>query len=125
MLTQEELISAQPLADRTVVITRAREQAAEFASELERFGARVFECPTIVITEPESYALFDEALDNLFGYDWIVFSSVNSVNYFLRRLESTGHDPSEIDDLRVCAIGSATAESLAESHVHVDVVPQN
>ena len=122
--SQEELIRAQPLAERTVVITRARAQAAEFVSELERYGARVFECPTIEITEPESYALLDEALDNLFGYDWLVFSSTNSVNYFLRRFESTGHEISELDDLRVCAIGDATAERLAEAFVHVDVVPQ-
>jgi len=122
--SHEELIRAQPLDGRTIVITRARAQAAEFASELERYGARVFECPTIEITEPESYALLDEALDNLFGYDWLLFSSINSVNYFLRRLESTGHDTSELDDLRVCAIGDTTAERLAESHVHVDVVPQ-
>jgi uroporphyrinogen III methyltransferase/synthase len=115
---------AQPLSGRTVMITRAREQAAEFAAALEAYGARVVVCPTIEIVAPESYALLDEAIENLFGYDWVVFTSVNGVEHFLRRLEAAGKDVGELDELRVCAIGDATAEKLADAHVHVDVVPQ-
>ncbi|HZT60624.1 MAG TPA: uroporphyrinogen-III synthase [Pyrinomonadaceae bacterium] len=115
---------AQPLSGRTVMITRAREQAAEFAAALEYYGARVVVCPTIEIVAPESYALLDEAIENLFGYDWVIFTSVNGVEHFLRRLEAAGKDVGELDELRVCAIGDATAERLADAHVHVDVVPQ-
>ncbi len=115
---------SQFLADRTIVITRARAQAAEFVTELERFGARVLLCPTIEIAEPESYERLDEAIEHLFGYDWIVFTSVNGVDYFLRRLETRGHQIDELDDLRICAIGDATAERLTAAHVHVDVIPE-
>ena len=114
----------RPLAGRTIVITRARAQSAEFVSEMERLGARVISCPTIEVVEPESYALIDEAIENLYGYDWLVFTSVNGVDYFLRRLEKLGHDASELDELRVCAIGEATAVRLREAQVHVDVVPE-
>ncbi|HEX8709152.1 MAG TPA: uroporphyrinogen-III synthase [Pyrinomonadaceae bacterium] len=112
------------LAGRTVVITRALKQSAEFAAELERHGARVIACPTIEIAEPESYAPLDEAIDNLYGYDWLIFTSVNGVDYFLRRLEARGHTASELDELRVCAIGEATALRLRDAQVHVDVVPE-
>jgi uroporphyrinogen III methyltransferase/synthase len=114
----------QPLAGRTVMITRAREQAAEFASALESYGARVVSCPTIEIAPPESYAELDAAIENLFGYDWLVFTSANAVEPFCRRLEATGKDVSELDELRVCAVGDATAERLADERVHVDLVPQ-
>lgn len=120
----EEQKTEQPLAGRTVVITRARAQSAEFASEIERLGARVVPCPTIEIVEPESYALLDEAIENLYGYDWLIFTSVNGVDYFFRRLEKLGHDADELDELRVCAIGEATAVRLREARVHVDVVPE-
>jgi uroporphyrinogen III methyltransferase / synthase len=113
----------KPLNGRTVIITRARAQAAEFISELERYGARVLACPTIEIVEPESYQPLDEAIDNLYGYDWLIFTSVNGVDHFLRRLTESGRDGSELDDLRVCAIGDATAERLREASVHVDVIP--
>jgi len=114
----------QPLAGRTIIITRARAQAAEFAAELERLGARVISCPTIEIVDPESYALLDEAIENLYGYDWLIFTSVNGVDYFLRRLETLGHAADDLDELRICAIGEATAVRLREARIHVDVVPE-
>jgi uroporphyrinogen III methyltransferase/synthase len=109
---------------RTIVITRARAQSAEFVAELERLGARVISCPTIEIVEPESYALLDESIENLYGYDWLIFTSVNGVDYFLQRLELLGHEASELDELRVCAIGEATAFRLREARIHVDVIPE-
>lgn len=113
----------QSLAGRTVVITRARAQAEEFVAELQGYGARVIVCPTIEIAEPESYARLDEVIEHLFGYDWIVFTSVNGVDYFLSRLKTRGHQIDELDELRICAIGAATAERLTAAHVHVDVIP--
>src|SRR5918912_4497047 len=102
----------EPLAGRTVVITRARAQAQEFAALLEGYGARVVACPTIEIVEPESYAPLDQAIENLYGYDWLIFTSTNGVDFFLRRLAELGRDRAELDELRVCAIRAATAERL-------------
>lgn len=115
---------SKPLGGRTVMITRARAQAAEFAAELEAFGARVVACPTIEIVPPESYAQLDEAVENIFGYDWLVLTSTNAVEHFLARLSALGKDVSELDGLRVCAIGEATTERLVAAHVHVDLVPE-
>ena len=111
------------LTGRTIVITRDQTQASGLVAELERYGARVIVCPTIEISEPASYDRLDEAIDHLYGYDWIVFTSVNGVEYFLRRLQTRGHQASELDELRVCAIDEATSESLIDAHVHVDLVP--
>ncbi len=112
------------LAGKTIVITRALNQAAEFVAELEVYGATVLLCPTIEITEPESYHELDEAIDHLFGYDWIIFTSVNGVDFFLNRLATKGHQISELDGVRVCVIGDATAERLQQKQVHVDVIPE-
>jgi uroporphyrinogen III methyltransferase/synthase len=117
-------VSAQPLEGRTIVVTRAVAQADEFVSELEQYGASVIVCPTIEISELESYQRLDEAIDHLYGYDWLIFTSVNGVDHFFRRLEATGHEAGEIDDLKVCAIGEASAERLRDLHVHVDVIPE-
>ena len=114
----------KPLAGRTVLITRARAQAAEFAAELEASGARVLDCPTIEIVPPHSYAQLDESLENLFGYDWLLLTSANAVEHFLARLSALGMEVSDLDGLRVCAIGEATAARLVAAHVHVDVVPE-
>jgi uroporphyrinogen III methyltransferase/synthase len=112
-----------PLSGRTIVITRALSQSEEFVAALEDCGATVLSCPTIEIKEPESYERLDEAIDHLYGYDWIIFTSTNAVEFFLRRLKHLNHEISELDEARVCAIGAATAEKLREAHIHVDVVP--
>jgi uroporphyrinogen III methyltransferase/synthase len=113
----------QPLAGRTVVVTRAASQAQPFVTALETLGASVISLPTIEIAEPETYERLDEAIDHLYGYDWIIFTSANGVDYLLRRLQTRGVGVEELDDLKVCAIGEATADKLRDAHVHVDLIP--
>ncbi len=67
--------------------------------------------------------MLDEAIANLFGYDWILFISAAAVRYFLERFSKAEHDVSDLDSLHVCAIGDATLEALEKQHVHVDVAP--
>jgi uroporphyrinogen III methyltransferase/synthase len=121
---QPSAIKNQPLAGRTVVITRASDQAQEFVNELAQYGAEVILCPTIEIRELESYDRLDDAIEHLYGYDWLIFTSVNGVEHFFRRLEAREHDASDLDELKVCAIGEATAERLRDLQVHVDVIPE-
>ena len=113
----------QPLAGRTVVVTRAASQATAFITALESYGASVISCPTIEIAEPESYERLDEAIDHLYGYDWLIFTSANGVEYFLRRFTTRGLKVEELDELKVCAIGEATADKLRDTHIHVDLIP--
>jgi len=121
---QPRAMKNQPLGGRTVVITRASDQAQEFVNELAQYGAEVILCPTIEIRELESYDRLDDAIEHLYGYDWLIFTSVNGVEHFFRRLETRGHDASDLDELKVCAIGEATAERLRNLQVHVDVIPE-
>lgn len=114
-----------PLTGRTIVITRALAQADEFAQELERYGAQVISCPTIEIQELDDYQRLDEAINHLYGYDWLILTSVNGVNYFFKRLTALGHDASSLDELKVCVIGEATVEHLGDLNVHVDVIPSD
>ena len=106
-----------------MVVTRAASQADELSTLLESYGANVLTCPTIEIREPENYNRLDEVLDHLYGYDWLIFTSTNGVEFFLRRLLNRGLRIEDLDEIRVCAIGQKTADKLHDAHVHVDVVP--
>ena len=114
---------SRPLEGRTVVVTRAASQANEFVAELESYGANVIVCPTIEIAEPESYDRLDEAIDHLYGYDWLIFTSANAIDFFLRRLNTRELNVEDLDEIKVCAIGHASADKLRDAHVHVDVIP--
>lgn len=96
---------------------------AELATELEHHGARVLTWPGLDICHLDNYAALDEAIENLFGYDWLIFRNINAVDFFLRRFRGLGRNISELDAVRVCAIGDAAATRLEEFQVHVDVVP--
>ncbi|HEU4836574.1 MAG TPA: uroporphyrinogen-III synthase [Pyrinomonadaceae bacterium] len=111
------------LEGRTIIVTRAASQAADLTTMLEGYGATVIVCPTIEIREPDNYDRLDEALDHLYGYDWLIFTSTNGVEYFLKRLTDRGLQISDLDEIKVCAIGQRTADKLHDAHVHVDLVP--
>ncbi len=118
----EHTTNYQPLKDRTVLVSSAT-ASPELAIELERSGARVITAPEARVQEPESHVALDEAIENLFGYDWIIFANVYAVDYFLRRFHQLNHDINELDDLKVCAIDEAGRTHLEEMQVHVDLIP--
>ncbi len=115
----------RPLFGRRVVVTRARAQAGELSGALERLGAEVLEFPTIEVRPPDDFGPLDAAIRELDTLDWLIFTSVNGVDAFVRRLDHHGLDLRAVPrDARVAAIGPATAERVEGAGLRVDVVPR-
>jgi uroporphyrinogen III methyltransferase/synthase len=109
---------SRPLFGRTVVVTRAREQASELRTRLERLGAGVLELPAIAI-EPVPFTV-----PPLADYAWVVFTSVNGVHaFFTQGLAPAGLDARALGGVRVAAIGPGTAAAVAEHGITIDLVP--
>ena len=119
-----ETMNEQPLAGRTILITRAREQSGEFASRLRDLGAELIEFPTIEIVPPLSWEELDRAIEQLPSYDWVIFTSVNGVDFFWRRLSEKTKKPQIPSALKFCAIGPATARQLQARGIEVDYTPK-
>ncbi len=115
----------KPLFGRTVVVTRAREQASGSAALLAAKGARVIQFPTIKIVPMPDYAELDEAVSNLSRYGWVVFTSVNGVRFFRQRLDALGLDARALGSVRVAAIGPATAKAVEGMGIRPDLVPSS
>ena len=107
-----------PLFGQRIVVTRDRRQAAELAEPLEELGAEVLLLPVIEIQPPADPEPLERAMLQLHAYDWIIFTSVNSVRSFVNTL-------GDIRSLRakVCAIGPATAAAVEALHIKVDRIP--
>lgn len=114
---------ARPLFGKRILVTRPRHQAGAVIQQLELLGAVVHLMPTVEIRDPADWSPVDEALAHLDRYDWLVFTSVNGVHAFLRRLLAKGRDLRTLGPLRLAAIGPATAEALHAYHLHPDLVP--
>jgi uroporphyrinogen III methyltransferase/synthase len=109
----------RPLFGRTVVVTRAREQASELRTRLELLGADVVEVPAITI-EPLEFTV-----PRLSTYDWVVFTSANGVDaFFDRGLVCAGRDARALAGSRLAAIGTGTADALARRGLRADLVPE-
>jgi uroporphyrinogen III methyltransferase/synthase len=111
----------RPLTDRTVLI--APSVTGNLTTELEHYGARVLTWPKLDIRTLDNCDALDESIENLFGYDWLIFRNVNAVDFFLRRFQELGHEISELDSLRVCGVGEEAVYKLEASQVHLDVMP--
>jgi uroporphyrinogen III methyltransferase/synthase len=114
----------RPLAGRTIVVTRAREQAASFTSLLREGGARVFEAPAITLAPPASWALCDRAIRRLGDYDFVIFTSVNGVSRFFERLRTRRTDLRSLGKSEIVAIGPATAAAVEERGLSVAEMPE-
>ena len=64
-------------------------------------------------------------LKNLNEFDWLIFTDIFTVDYFLEELEKTGFELYELDNFRICACGEAVADKLRFVQVHSDVIPVN
>lgn len=110
---------------RTVLITRPREQSEELRRELEACGFRVLYFPAIQIAPPDSWESCDRALDRPPAYyDGMIFTSVNAVKGFLRRMRDRGVDPARYAGCAVYAVGPKTAEELETEGLKVRLTPE-
>jgi uroporphyrinogen III methyltransferase/synthase len=122
---REELdwFETRPLFGKCIVVTRAREQASGFLESLGRLGAECMEFPTIEVVPPESFDRLDRAIESLENYQWLVFTSVNGVKYFLERLKALGKDVRDLKGIKIGAIGPKTAETWHGLGINPDLMP--
>ena len=111
------------LRGRRIVVTRAREQAADLARALETQGAEAIVAPVIRIQPCENLAALRTALTGLSAYRWVVFTSQNAVQIVLDRLVAWGLVPRVFATTSIAAIGGATADSLRSRGVVPALVP--
>ncbi len=111
------------LFGKTIVVTRAREQASDFRVLLEEKGAQCLEFPTIEVVRPSSWKPLDSAIEHLEDYDWVIFTSVNGVRFFFQRLQKNREDVRALRGVRLGAIGPKTAAALKERGLRLDLVP--
>lgn len=112
-----------PLSGCRILVTRAKDQAPELTTKLAALGADVIEYPVIEIVPPADPAPLDNAIAQLEQYDWLIFTSVNGVRYFVDRLSASPRDWRALR-AKLCAIGPGTRRALEALHLKVDLMPR-
>jgi uroporphyrinogen-III synthase len=127
----EQNVQTRPLQGKRVLVTRTLEQAHLLSERLQALGASPVEFPTIRIVPPSNWETLDTALGKLFRadaqqqpyYSWLVFTSANGVHICCQRLQSLGFHTQHLTNVRVAAIGPATATALRDYGIRADLVP--
>jgi uroporphyrinogen III methyltransferase/synthase len=117
--------TSRPLAGKTIVVTRTRDQASEMVRLLRDAGAEVLEIPTIEICDPESWDTVDKAIDNVASFQWLAFASPNSVDRFITRFLKRRGDIRVLSGIKIATIGPATTKRVEAYYLCADVTPEN
>jgi uroporphyrinogen III methyltransferase/synthase len=113
-----------PLFGKRILVTRARSQSSALSEKIAALGGEPLEFPVIRITPPARRDLLDAALRQLERFDWVIFTSVNGVKHFFRRLRELSIDIRNMSKARIAAIGPKTAEALKEKCLLVETLPE-
>ncbi|OBZ12424.1 uroporphyrinogen-III C-methyltransferase [Bacillus sp. FJAT-26390] len=116
----------KPLFGMRVLVTRARSQASELADQIELLGGEPCEFPVIETVEPSDPAAIEslrKQLEQAEHYQWLMFTSVNGVEYFFGWLRKFRIDMRRFVAAKIAAVGPKTAEALAKRGLVVEELP--
>jgi uroporphyrinogen-III synthase len=103
---------------KPVVVTRAESANGPLSSQLRELGLPVLLWPAVSVEAAQTGAL-EEALRTIDEFDWIVFASRYAV------AAVTGRVATPPANLRVAAVGQATAQVLRQRGWPVDLLPDD
>lgn len=111
------------LSDKTIVLTRDKDQCFESGKWLHNLGARVICFPTIrIVPIDETSKLFSTMRST--SFDYLIFSSLNAVSIFKDLIQNTEHK-NITDKAIIIAVGSKTKEICEQLGIKVDMIPEN
>ena len=101
------------------MVTRPAHQAQHLCDLIERHGGHAIRFPVLAIA-PKTDSEFLQRIQHLTDYHMALFISPNAVNHAIPAINAHGGFPPQ---LRIGAVGKATAAALAERHCPVHIVP--
>ncbi|ARK31619.1 uroporphyrinogen-III synthase [Halalkalibacter krulwichiae] len=116
-------MTSKPLEGKTILVTRAKEQAQQLTHLLKEQGGTVIEVPLIAF-KPVSSNEMKSVIHTLEDYQWLVFTSANGVRFFMeevKRLEKSIPPHS----IKIAVVGTKTNEVLKHYHLEADLIPED
>lgn len=110
------------LAGRTILVAASENRVEALAEPLRERGADVIPFPTVRIVPPRDPRPLDDTLRRWSSYDWVVFTSTNSVGVLVTRARALGTDLSK-GRMKIAAVGPATKAAAEGLGLTVHVVP--
>lgn len=115
----------RPLAGKRILITRAKEQAQDFAQQIKALGGIPIVIPLLSIQSPRDLAPVKRAIRRLDTFNWLVLTSQNGVHRFFQFVKQENGSIQRIGHLKIAVVGEKTLQTLQSYGVSADVVPRD
>lgn len=102
-----------------ILVTRAEHQAEELNHLILQFGGRPINLPLQKIVKRPIF--IDQLEKYVHETDWILFTSVNSVNYFVQNI--TNELIQKVHQKKIGAVGEKTKKALQKEGFEVSFIP--
>ena len=110
---------------KKVLVTRALEQADEFAHLLKDYGFEPVIFPVISFEPPADSSAVNKSIRDIGLYEWLIFTSANGVKFFMDALSKSGGTVNDIAKIKICAVGPKTAEAAIKFGLDISLIPEN
>ncbi len=113
---------AKPLFGWRILIPKTKDALRDSIMELESLGATVTEVPTVSVEQPRTPQQMERAIHGLVSgrYEWIIFTSHNSVKAVWEKCQEFGLDARAFSGLKIATTGEGTAAQLAKFGIRPD-----
>ena len=108
------------IKEKEILITKSKSEAKKSVRLLTDAGAKLIYFPTIKIIPNYNSPELIDAVNNFSDFDYIVFTSGNSVDIFNKFALQNNCD---ISKLKVAVTGRSTFESCKSLGIEVDILP--
>lgn len=114
----------QPLKNISVTVTGTQRLAHKLSKQLSALGADTRHLDYLNVIEYQSNPLFEQALNNIDSYHYVVLTSMNGAEIFLKRLHSLKIDIRSLANIKFAVIGTGTASVLEKNGIFADLIPR-
>lgn len=114
----------KPLAGQSVLLTRSAEDCVQWARELEAADATAVILPCIRCEPLDAEEVRERIAVELPRTDWLVFTSKRGVEAFAALHDASSDDARLPAQVKVAAVGAATADAAVVRFGHADLVSE-
>jgi uroporphyrinogen-III synthase len=116
-------MSNGPLAGKTILVTRAKEQANDLSQLIKDKGGNAVVVPLIAF-KPSYSNEIGQAICHLQDYQWLLFTSANGVRFFMDHYQATKQHEL-FPAVKIAVVGTKTEEALNNYHLKADLLPND
>ena len=130
-----DLPNRRPLLGQRVLNTQSLSEAGTLSRQLLALGAEPLEVPATEVVPVTDSGPLDAAISKLCSgepadagrnpqaYNWIIFTSPNSVSFFINRFFALGYDARALAGVKLAVVDHNTAQTLLEYGLVADLIP--